>query len=360
MTTKLYYLFLCSVYVLLQLSISNTSMKLDDNIVINNKIDEEKYVSIGGIEQWITIKGDDMSKPVILFLHGGPGSTMSPYENSIYSKWEKDFVLVQWDQRGAGRTFGHNRPEKVDENYWIENPLTVEKMTADGIELAEYLTKHLHKQKIIIIGTSWGSILGIKMALKSPELFHAYIGHSQLVNPSVDIVNAYKMVYKMAQKANDQESIEKLTLLGAPPYNSAKNMGQLFRIIKKYERKNSTPAPLAWWKLSSSYNNEIDIKNRYAGDDYSFIHFVGHEKLGIKAMINTVNFMKDELKFKIPVYFIHGNADITTTAEVVKKYFDKIQAPNKVFFLLMDAGHGHNQSVVDKQYEIVKDKIQIN
>lgn len=146
-------------------------------------INEGRFVSIGGIDQWITIKANDSSKPVILFLHGGPGSTMSQYDDTIYGLWKKDFILVNWDQRGAGRTFGRNAPEDVNEDYWIENPLTVEQMTADGIELSRYLIKHLKKQKIIIIGSSWGSLLGAQMALNRPDLFYAYVGHAQIVNP---------------------------------------------------------------------------------------------------------------------------------------------------------------------------------
>lgn len=353
MIMQLYYLV---IYLFIQFPTTNSLIELNENTISMNGINEGKFVSIGGIEQWVTIKGDDKSKPVILFLHGGPGSTMSPYNDAIYGEWRKDFILVQWDQRGAGRTYGRNAPKELNEDYWIENPLTVEQMMADGIELSEYLIKYLGKRKIIIIGTSWGSILGVRMAMKRPELFHAYVGHSQLVNPSADMVKAYRKVYKMAEKANDQASIDKLTLMGIPPYDEARNTGKLFRVIKKYERQNSTPAPDTWWKLATEYDNEIDSKHRYDGDDYSFINFVGHKKLGIKAMSNTINFMKDGLEFKIPVYFIHGKADITTTIEVVKEYFDKIKAPDKEFFVLMDAGHGHNQSVVDAQYKIVKEK----
>src|SRR5690606_16610833 len=158
-------------------------------------------------------------------------------------EWEKDFVLVNWDQRGAGRTFGRNAPEEINEDYYIENPLTVEQMTADGIELTEYLLRHLNKEKIILIGSSWGSVIGAKMALKRPVLFHAYLGHSQIVNFLENLNHAYQKVYELAKENDDLESIEKLDALGAPPYDEAKNAGQLFRIIKKYERQNSVPAP---------------------------------------------------------------------------------------------------------------------
>lgn len=320
-------------------------------------INEAKFVSIGGIEQWITIQATDSSKPVILFLHGGPGSTMSAYDDAIYGTWKKDFILVNWDQRGAGRTFGRNAPVEVKEDYWIENPLTVEQMTADGIELSAYLIKYLRKQKIIILGTSWGSVLGAKMALKSPGLFYAYIGHSQVVNPSQGMVQAYKKVFKMSQNVNDHESVGALNAIGAPPYDDAKKEGQLLRIIKKYERMNSVPAPASWWKLATGYDNETDARHRYEGDDYSFIHYAGHKKMGIKSMAAAVNFMKDGLHFQIPVYLIQGEADILTAKEMTKEYFDKLSAPRKEFFLLPGAAHGHNQSVVDKQYEVVKEYV---
>ncbi len=226
-------------------------------------INEEKFVAIGGIEQWVTIHGNDSPKPVLLFLHGGPGSTMSQYDDAIYGDWKKDFILVQWDQRGAGRTFGKNVPDDYDENYWIENPLTVAQMTDDGIALAEYLIERLQKEKIILLGTSWGSILGTKM----------------------------------------------------------------------------------------------DKEHRYDGDDYSFVNFVGHKKMGIKAMNATVDFLEDGLEFAIPVYFIQGENDILTPPEITRAYFDKLRAPKKKYFLLLDAAHGHNQAVVDTQYKIAKDYI---
>ncbi|MBC5775306.1 alpha/beta hydrolase [Pontibacter sp. KCTC 32443] len=320
-------------------------------------VNEEKFISIGGIEQWVTISGEDKTKPVILFLHGGPGSTMSQYDDAIYGHWKKDFVLVYWDQRGAGRTFGRNAPAEVTEDYWIENPLTVEQMTADGIELSEYLIKHLGKQKIILIGTSWGSILGAKMALARPDLFAAYIGHAQVVNFSEGMAHAYTSVSKMAQDANDQESVDKLKALGPPPYEDARKEGQLMRIIKKYEKQNSVPAPASWWKLASAYDNEKDAQDRYNGDDYSFLYFAGHKQMGIKAMGAGVNFMKDGLHYKIPVYFIQGEEDILTPKELTKAYFDKVRAPKKEFVLVPGAAHGHNQAVVDAQYKVVKEHL---
>ncbi len=326
-------------------------------IAQTQSIHEEKFISIGGIEQWVTIKGKDVNKPVVLFLHGGPGSVMSPYNDTIYGAWEKYFVLVNWDQRGAGKTYGRNVPSEIDENYWIENLLTVEQMTEDGLELTEYLIQHLGKQKVILLGTSWGSILGTKMAIERPDLFSAYVGHAQIVNFSENLKYAYQKVYKMAEHAEDKVSVEKLQSLGEPPYDNAKNSGQLLRVIKQYERDNSIPAPDHWWKVAPEYDNELDAKHRYDGDDYSFIHFVGHEKLGIKSMVSDIDFNRDGLEFKIPVYLVQGEEDILTSQEMTKPYFDKIKAPTKEYFLLPGAGHGHNQSVVDQQLQIIHEKL---
>lgn len=124
-------------------------------------VNEEMFVRIGGIDQWITIKGDDRNNPVVLYLHGGPGDAASPFADAMFGGWEKDFTIVQWDQRGAGRTYGKSGPS-------IEPTMTIERMAQDGIEVAEFLAGHLRKKKIIIVGGSWGSILGIYMAHSLP------------------------------------------------------------------------------------------------------------------------------------------------------------------------------------------------
>lgn len=343
--TSLFILFLMPFLCLAQLKENDSNLK--------NQITEEKYVLINGIEQWITIKGNSL-KPIIFFIHGGPGSPISPYVDVLYKDLEKDFIIVQWDQRGTGRTYGHNSPpEELTPEYLKSNPLTLEQMTNDGIEVSKYLLKHLGKQKIILTGTSWGSALSVKIATKQPDLFYAYVGHSQIVNPSID-AEFYAKIYKMAEDKNDKESLEILNSIGKPPYNRAKNVGLLFRVLKKYERANSTPAPDNWFVLSPSYDNDIDNKYRDDGDDYSFVNYVGDDKLGVKSIIATINLMRDNLDFKIPVYLIQGNEDIMTPKENSKKYFDKIKAPKKEYYLLPKAAHGFNQSVVETQYKIFK------
>lgn len=116
-------------------------------------VSEDRFIPINGIDIWVTMHGDK-SKPVILFLHGGPGSPMSPYSEAVYHSWEKDFIIVQWDQRGTGKTYGIHAPADLNPAFLKSNPLTLEKMTSDGIALSEYLIKYLGKEKLILFGSS--------------------------------------------------------------------------------------------------------------------------------------------------------------------------------------------------------------
>jgi pimeloyl-ACP methyl ester carboxylesterase len=320
--------------------------------VPKNQVSEDKFVSINGIEQWITIHGES-SKPIILFIHGGPGSPISPYSDNLYKDLAKDFLIVQWDQRGTGKTYGRTAPEELTPEFLQANPLSIEKMTEDGIAVSEYLLKHLGKQKLILFGTSWGSALGVKIATKRPDLFYAYVGHSQIVKPAIDDV-LYVKIYKIAEEKKDSESLELLNSIGKPPYDRAMKVGQLFRIIKKHERANSLPAPEAWFVEAPAYDNPKDIQNRSDGDDYSFVNYTGDSKLGVQSMSATIDLLKDNLEFKIPVFLIQGNEDLLTPKEASKIYFENIKAPKKEYFLLLKTAHGFNEAVLETQSKIFR------
>jgi pimeloyl-ACP methyl ester carboxylesterase len=332
-------------------SIAQTEIAIRDSS-LSNQISEEKFILINGIEQWVTIKGEK-SKPAILFIHGGPGSPISPYSDNLYKDWEKDFIIIQWDQRGTGKTFGRYAPDELTPEYLQSNPLTLEQMTRDGIELSEYLLHRLGKQKLILFGTSWGSVLGVKIVAQRPEFFYAYVGHSQVVNPTIDM-ELYNKIYTIAELKNDKDALEILNMIGKPPYDRAKKVGQLLSIIKKYEKANSTPAPASWFVDLPAYDNEKDNQHRSDGDDYSFVNYTGDSKLGVSSMSATIDLMKDNLEFKIPVYLIQGEEDILTPKEKTEKYFEAIQAPEKKYYLLPKTAHGFNVSVVETQYKICK------
>ncbi len=174
-----------------------------------------------------------------------------------------------------------------------------------------------------------------------------------MVKPAID-AEFYNKIYNMAAEKQDNEALEILNTIGQPPYERAKNVGQLFRIIKKYEKANSLPAPESWFTVSAAYDNEKDNQNRSDGDDYSFVNFAGDAKLGVLPMSAGIDLMKDHLDFKLPVHFIQGKEDILTPKETTKKYFEAIKAPKKKYYLLPKTAHGFNPAVLKTQYKIVK------
>ncbi|GAO43138.1 alpha/beta fold hydrolase [Flavihumibacter petaseus] len=339
-------------FVFLAAAVLTPAISWSQQATSENMISEENFIAINGIEQWVTIKGD-RSKPVILFLHGGPGSVMSPYADHIYKDLEKEFVLVQWDQRGAGRTYGKTAPDELTSSFLQANPLTIDQMAADGITLAQFLCQYLGKQKIILFGTSWGSALGVTMVTRQPDLFYAWVGHSQIVNPSSDSL-LYEKVLTLATRSHDTASLNKLREIEKPPYSRARTVGQLWRIVKKYERENSAPAPKGWFTEMPGFDNAKDSRDRENGDDYSFVNFVGDQQLKVSAMRRSINFAENNLEFKVPVYLIQGEADLLTPAASTRQYFDKLKAPHKEYVLLPNTAHGFNQAVVDAQVKIFR------
>src|SRR5579864_1714040 len=175
----------------------------DYAITTPSGIDEANYVKIGGLEQWITIRGEDRKNPVLLLLHGGPGDATNPWGYAGFRTWLKYFTVVQWDQRGAGRTFGRNGAAAA-------STITIERMAQDGIELAELLSKRLQKDKIVLVGHSWGSILGVFMAKARPQLFYAFVGTGQVADPIQNYSVAYRALIERASRERDGRALREL------------------------------------------------------------------------------------------------------------------------------------------------------
>lgn len=313
-------------------------------------LNEEGYVMIGGIEQWVTVKGDNCANPVLLYVHGGPGNPMTPFAKALYGSWEKDFTMVNWDQRGAGQTYARN---PVDPET-AQGALTLERLTADGAELASYMVKHLGKQQLILMGGSWASILAVHMAQSRPELFAAYLGTGQYVSFMENEGASLRKTLGMARAAGDSATVAALEALGAPPFVNPRAPGIVRKATRIYEGKTSTPAPKAWWTRAPAYATPLALENYEKGEDFSWLQFVGYKGNG---MASKVDLRKLGLTFKMPVFMVMGEHDLVTVPEVAKPYFDEIKAPHKEYFLLPLVGHDPNQAMLDAQYAILKNKI---
>ncbi|MBE1162346.1 alpha/beta hydrolase [Dyella sp. 7MK23] len=310
-------------------------------------IAEEGFVPIGGIEQWVTIHGAHCDSPVVLFIHGGPGNPLSPFAAKVYGSWESRFTLVQWDQRGAGKTFGHNPGS-------AQASLSIEQMSQDGIALAQYLTAHLGQKKIILMGSSWGSVLAVHMAMARPDLFYAYVGSSQLVDGEQNASAAYRQALDRARRIGDTGSVTKLVALGAPPWTDPHSFGALRRITRRYEASASTAAPADWWQPAPAYTGTSVQQEEDAGEDYSYLQYVGKDGHGMFWQINLPALGGE---FRIPVFLVQGAEDLNTVPPMTKHYFDTLHAPQKAYVLVPHTGHDPNVAMVDAQYRLLIQRV---
>jgi pimeloyl-ACP methyl ester carboxylesterase len=290
------------------------------NITTPNGIDEAMFVRIGGIDQWIQIRGQNRDNPVLLWLHGGPGfSTI--VQTADFVSWEKDFTVVMWDQRGDGRTF-----EKYGRS--IAGTMTMERMADDGIEVADYLRQHLKKDKIILLGHSWGSMLGIRMIAKRPDLFSVYVGTGQSVNLSRALEVSYPLILEKARALGNARAVAEIEAVGPPPYTSMQQWG----IPIAWENRLDGPTPrLSFLRVGGIATLNLFHRYWWEGAVFSQQHMTAAMLAEDEPMIAT--------RFNLPIVFIQGETDIVTPTVLAREYFDRIEAPKKEFVLLPARGH---------------------
>jgi pimeloyl-ACP methyl ester carboxylesterase len=287
-------------------------------------IDEASYVQIGGIEQWVTIRGQDRANPALLFVHGGPGDVTSCWTFAMFAPWEEHFTVVQWDERGAGRTLKKNGPS-------IATTVTRERMAQDGIELSEYLRKHLGKDKIILVAHSFGSVLAVRMVQARPDLFYAYVGTGQVADETKNYVVAYDALLKKARSVGDQRAFDELTKVGPPPYSSGPGDRVQWKWANFFEGADGFLAGTLGLALVAPGCSVEDINNSAAGESFSAEQLVGKTKsMGPKEL---------GLKFSIPIFFFQGDEDFTTPTALALNYLQALQAPRKEFVPIPGAGH---------------------
>jgi pimeloyl-ACP methyl ester carboxylesterase len=304
---------------------------------------EERYIPIGGIGQWVTVKGDNRANPVVLVLHGGPGAAFSPFDDSAFRQWRRNFTVVQWDQRGAGRTFSHNGGTS------IEPTMTIDRMVQDGIEVSEYITDHLHKQKIVLFGGSWGSLLGVNMVMKRPDLFCSYVGTAQVVR--FDFRSIYERVLAMAKAASDQAAIKDLTAIGPPPWNSFQTFMTLIRWVGAYESKRATPLNMS---VSAEYGSSQEREDWGAAMTFSVQHFFGKDLSGPIVKFDLPALGTD---WKVPVFIVQGEDDLRAPPDLAREYFDSIRAPRKEFFLVSHTGHEPSPESMKIILQVLRDQV---
>jgi proline iminopeptidase len=300
-----------------------------EKVVSPHGIQQQLYLPIDGIRQWVSIRGNDLRNPILLVLHGGPGSPEAPAAWTFQGPWEDYFTVVEWDQRGTGKTYAVN-PEAQ-----MAPGMTVTGMTHDAAQLVSYLRKRFHKKKIFILGHSWGTVLGVTLAQRHPDWFYAYIGVGQVVNSRRGEQLGYGFALQQAEAQHNAEAIHELEAIAPYPGKTltiprvaVRSKWEMYYGGLAYGRRDFN-----WdartWELSPDYSAR-DLDAIGDGSGYSLKHLLNS--------LLTAN-LDDVTHFDCPVIEFVGAHDYTTPSSLTIAWFKRLQAPSKRLVIFADSAH---------------------
>ena len=278
-----------------------------------NSIASLEKVKLGGVNQWILIRGYDKTSPVLLYVHGGPGDPEMPGAHIFGNELEKHYVVVHWDQRGAGKSYHSNIPK---------SSMNVSQFVSDAHQLVLYLQKRFGVKKVYLIGHSWGSLLGILTVSKYPELFYAYVGMGQAVYVEQGEAISYQFVLEQARKQKDRGAIQALEKIGPPPYKNFSGTGTERQYLRKFRGLIYDPK-----KSKKLYIHMLQAPEYSIWDFLKYVAGEGYSTINMWNEVLTYNLFKQVPKMEVPVYFFEGRHDYCTPWPLVEQYYQFLDAP---------------------------------
>jgi proline iminopeptidase len=290
---------------------------------LSEGIDEKVWINLGGIDQWVTIRGRDLDNPLLLVLHGGPGAALSVLAGKAFPGWDEHFTVVNWDQRGAGRTFGKNGKAGCGR-------LTIGRMVVDGIELAEELRRRFPGRRLIVLGVSWGSLLGVEMVRARPELFAAYVGAGQVIDMSRGEQLSYFGAIDRLRAKGDERGAQALEAIGPPPYPTLKALMKqrklLISTMPKAERAVFRRLPLEM--LLAPDAKLADLVDLQRGMGFSIA--------GLWDQLAAWRLAEGGYDLGVPAVILQGDLDLQTPTALVTETAADLRAE-----LVIIEGAGH-------------------
>ena len=305
------------------------------------QIDRVLFVPLGGLEQWISIRGEDSSNPVLLVVHGGPGEAQWPAAD-IFKPWERAFTVVQWDQRGTGHTYGRYGEKTPD--------VTLDRISKDGVELAAYLCRELHKKKIIVLGHSWGSLVAIHMVQLRPEVFAAYVGTGQVSSWAANVNTQFDLHLAKARREGDEAQIKKLEAMVRPDPTNTKqyfSLGSLISIM--------APSDQDWIKHLHNQFPELRAREPEQAKNLNDGMMFTAERV-LPDQVDT-DLHKTACDIHTAFFVIDGQDDHVTPTSAAVNYFDCVKAPEKELVLIPSAGHFAWMTASDKFLQALVAKV---
>lgn len=283
-------------------------------------------VDIGGHDLAMMIRGHSTDSPVLLFLAGGPGGSELGAMRRHLEALEQDFVVVTWDQRGSGRSYGELDPTST---------LTLDQAVGDATEVTNYLRDRFGKEKIYLVGQSWGSILGVLAVQQHPELYHAFVGAGQMVSPRETDRIFYQDTLAWARDAGKDDLVATLTEIGPPPYTS----------VLPYESALSYEHEIYPYDHSQNSEGEGGFSENLFVEEYTLLEQIHSLNAFMDSFsvlypqIQHVDFRDDATQLDVPVYLVQGRHEARGRAELANEWFQQLEAPSKQLVVLDTSGH---------------------
>lgn len=293
--------------------------------IVSGSVAEMKRVRLGGVDQSITIRGRSAKAPILIWLHGGPGQDETGLMRRYNGSLEDHFLVTYWTQRGTGRSYSSAIPILS---------MNIAQYVSDLDELIAYLKKRFGPQKVVLVGHSWGSSLGVAYAQAHPENVAAFVGVGQVVNAAEGEKRAYHFALDEAKKRGNTEATRELTALSEPPYPIESILVQ-----RKWGeefgggnfRKPTSLINLMWQSYGAS---EVTLM-----DGIYFLPGANFSLDTMSAENAKVDWWNDAKKFQMPVFILTGRHDHMLDASLQKAYFDRIDAPTKEFHSFENSAH---------------------
>lgn len=300
-------------------------------------INESIYIDVNGTKQWINIYGEDIDNPVLLYLHGGPGSATSHIDYAFTRKWADVYTVVTWDQRNCGKSYDAKQNDIV---------LTRELFLTDGKEVTEFVLDYLSKDKLTILGHSWGSIYGANLVLEYPEYYECFIGTGQLVD-CLENEDAFKQ--EALLWAKDDE--EMLSLANQLTPNNA--------TVEHFSIKNTIMQNYGYDMMVNGSDYNL-ISTIIFNPNYSIIDWINYFKIDMSAYLDFCSSeefasfsLKNRVDYQVPFYNINGDKDYQTNYKLAQEYFEEVNAPYKQMYLMENMTHGLLESDSEGFSEII-------
>jgi pimeloyl-ACP methyl ester carboxylesterase len=291
-----------------------------EKIAAPGGVQDSYKTRIGGIDQWINVRGQSKDNPMILFVHGGPASPITPTMWQFQRPIEEYFTVANYDQRGAGKTYGQTDPQAVGET------IRIDRYVDDAIEVAEHLRQRYGQRKLILMGHSWGTIVSMKAALKRPDLFYAYVGIGQVISTRENERISFDYAMARAKAENNQEALRDLASI-APYPGSQPITRERIIIARKWPQYYGG---LSAFRSSSAYffdgpllSPEYDRKQVRDIDQGSLLTLGRVLPEFVQVDFSSVK------SFPIPVVMFLGRHDYTTPTAPLEAWLAQVKAPAK-------------------------------